>query len=336
MGNSNSEEKGRLEASELLKQSPFSAALQTFAGSLDGYIVTPDDKELYMKMRSRPFNIDARGFPLVIVFAKSTKDVVKCVDFMRSCGKNIPFCLYCGGNGQHCMGNKALVLDISLINDVTLVDSSYVDRHNSSRLQVISSSSNNNSSTEQTDVSTNNINNINNNNTDSAADSTCADVEGITNNNHHHSPALPYAVVGGGATVAKIDEFLATHGYVVPLGTTGCIGVGGLVLNGGFGWLTRLYGFSVDNLVQATVILANGKTIIANDNNKYHTLLWGIRGGGGNFGIVTEFVFRLHRLPSNCFCGRISYLADKTSTAINICKLFDNLVQELPSSTTGQ
>ena len=101
------------------------------------------------------------------------------------------------------------------------------------------------------------------------------------------------AQIGGGATWGEVNEATSAHG----LGTTGGIisttGVGGLTLGGGMGWLMATRGLSIDNLLSVEIVLADGQVLPA-DENTNPDLFWAIRGGGGNFGIVTSFEFRLH------------------------------------------
>jgi FAD/FMN-containing dehydrogenase len=121
--------------------------------------------------------------------------------------------------------------------------------------------------------------------------------------------AARLARVGGGTLLKDMIEATHQHGLTVPVGIIGTTGVGGLTLGGGVGHLTRALGLTIDSLVAATVVLADG-SIVQCDAERDADLFWAIRGGGGNFGIVTQFSFRCHPV-TNVLAGPVFYdLAD--------------------------
>lgn len=102
--------------------------------------------------------------------------------------------------------------------------------------------------------------------------------------------------VGGGATWGAVAAALAEHGLAISSGDTASVGVGGLTLGGGIGWMTRAWGLAIDQLVGAQVVTAAGELVEASADAEPE-LFWALRGGGGNFGVVTRFDFEAHRLP---------------------------------------
>ena len=103
--------------------------------------------------------------------------------------------------------------------------------------------------------------------------------------------------VGGGCTWGEVDRATHEHGLATPSGIIATTGVGGLTLGGGLGHLTRSCGLAIDNLVSADVVLANGELVHASAD-EHPDLFWALRGGGGNFGVVTAFEFRLHEIDT--------------------------------------
>jgi FAD/FMN-containing dehydrogenase len=117
------------------------------------------------------------------------------------------------------------------------------------------------------------------------------------------------ATVGGGAVWADVDHEAQAHGLATTGGLVSSTGVGGFTLGGGIGWLMRKHGLACDNLVGAEVVTADGRLVHASERDNAD-LFWGLRGGGGNFGIVTQFEFELHPLGPIVYAGPIFYSAD--------------------------
>jgi len=112
--------------------------------------------------------------------------------------------------------------------------------------------------------------------------------------------------IEGGATLADLDAATQAHGLATPVGINSTTGIAGLTLGGGFGWLSRKYGMTVDNLESAEVVTAAGEVVRANAA-EHPDLYWALRGGSGNFGVVTRFEFRLHPVGPDVLSGLIVY-----------------------------
>jgi FAD/FMN-containing dehydrogenase len=122
-------------------------------------------------------------------------------------------------------------------------------------------------------------------------------------------PARRTARVEPGATLADFDREAQAFGLATPLGINSTTGVAGLTLGGGFGWLSRRLGLTIDNLLSADVVTADGELVHASEKENAE-LFWGIRGGGGNFGVVTSFEFRLHQVGPTVLSGLIIHPLD--------------------------
>lgn len=118
-------------------------------------------------------------------------------------------------------------------------------------------------------------------------------------------PAARTARVNAGCTQGDVDHATHAFGLAVPAGIISTTGIAGLTLSGGHGYLSRKYGLTIDNLMEADVVLADG-TFVTASKEKNADLFWALRGGGGNFGVVTSFLFRLHPV-GNVFAGPIAW-----------------------------
>lgn len=123
--------------------------------------------------------------------------------------------------------------------------------------------------------------------------------------------------VGPGCTLGDVDRATQEHGLATSLGFVSATGVAGLTLGGGFGYLTRQFGWTVDNLVEVEIVTADGH-IRRCSRDTEEDLFWALRGGGGNFGVVTEFVFRLHEVGPEITGGIIAWSADDAEGVLDL------------------
>jgi FAD/FMN-containing dehydrogenase len=144
-------------------------------------------------------------------------------------------------------------------------------------------------------------------------------------------PVTRRARCGGGTLQTDLDAATQQHGLAVTGGTIGHTGVGGLTLGGGIGWLTRACGLAVDNLVAAQVVLADGRCVRASAD-EHPDLFWALTGGGGNFGVVTEFEFRLHPVGPIVHFGLQFWGLDRAAEALRAAR---DVLDALPRAAGG-
>ena len=137
------------------------------------------------------------------------------------------------------------------------------------------------------------------------------------------------AWVEPGATLADLDVETQAFRLALPTGINSTTGIAGLTLGGGFGWITRKFGLTIDNLLSADVVTANGELVRASPT-EHRDLFWGIRGGGGNFGVVTAFEFRLHELGPDVLSGLVVHpFAEAESVLQQYRQALENAPDEL-------
>jgi FAD/FMN-containing dehydrogenase len=143
-------------------------------------------------------------------------------------------------------------------------------------------------------------------------------------------PVSRTARVEPGATLADFDKEAQEFGLVTPLGINSTTGVAGLTLGGGFGWTTRKFGLTIDNLISADVVTADGKLVRASATEN-PDLFWALRGGGGNFGVVTSFEFKLHPLGPEVLSGLVVHPLEK---APELLAEFRHIARQAPDELT--
>ncbi|HMA06995.1 MAG TPA: FAD-binding oxidoreductase, partial [Ramlibacter sp.] len=146
----------------------------------------------------------------------------------------------------------------------------------------------------------------------------------------HVDPERRLATVEGGATLADVDAATQAHGLAVPVGINSTTGIGGLTLGGGFGWLSRKHGMTIDNLESAEVVTAAGEIVRASASENAD-LFWALRGGGGNFGVVTSMEFRLHPAGPLVFAGPVFYAG---AAAAEVLRGWRDLTETMPDQLT--
>ena len=139
------------------------------------------------------------------------------------------------------------------------------------------------------------------------------------------------ATIGGGAVWADVDHETQAYGLATTGGLVSSTGVGGFTLGGGIGWLMRKHGLACDNLVAADVVTADGRLVQATAAENTD-LLWGLRGGGGNFGIVTQFELELHPVGPMVYAGPVFYPAD---AARDLLRTFREWAADAPDEITA-
>jgi FAD/FMN-containing dehydrogenase len=136
------------------------------------------------------------------------------------------------------------------------------------------------------------------------------------------------ARAGGGALHSDLDAATQAHGLAVPTGMVGHTGIGGLTLGGGMGWLTRQAGLAIDNLESVEIVVADGRVLRASEQENPE-LFWAVRGGGGNFGVVTEFEYRLHEVGPMIQFAFLFWEQERGAEALRAIRV---AVAELPRS----
>ena len=138
------------------------------------------------------------------------------------------------------------------------------------------------------------------------------------------------AIAQAGCLLSDVDRETQVHGLATVMGFVSNTGIAGLTLGGGFGYLTRRFGWTSDNVVAMNVVTASGEVVRASEQ-EHPDLFWGLRGGGGNFGVVTSFQYRLHDLGPTILAGPVAWAADDASAVLD---MYQAVVAEAPPELT--
>jgi FAD/FMN-containing dehydrogenase len=156
----------------------------------------------------------------------------------------------------------------------------------------------------------------------------CIDLRAL--NSVHVDPVQRVVRVGGGALLSELDAATQEHGLAVPAGQISHTGVGGLTLGGGLGWLMRRHGLTIDSLLAVDVVLADGRLIRASAD-EHPDLFWALRGGGGDFAVVTSFEFRAHRVGPTVLAGMLVHPWERAGDVLRATR---DLMAEGPDELT--
>lgn len=143
-------------------------------------------------------------------------------------------------------------------------------------------------------------------------------------------PVARTARAQAGCLLGDLDRETQLHGLAAVQGFVSNTGIAGLTLGGGFGYLTRRFGWSCDNVLSMEVVAADGRVVRASEK-QHADLFWGLRGGGGNFGAVTSFEYRLHPVGPEVMAGAIAWGAE---SAHDVCEMYRTLIEQAPPELT--